>query len=326
MTNGGNTWALVLAAGEGSRLRQLTTTTAGVSVPKQFCSLHGGPSLLHEALQRAETIAAREHVCTVVAEQHQFWWRGALRSMPATNIIVQPRNCGTANGILLPLLHIVERDPDARLVLLPSDHYVRDEAVLGRSLEQALARLNRHKRAVILLGFEPDDVDPELGYIVPGDDAGDGVSSVARFVEKPTVESAQELIFEGALWNAFIVVARAQTLLDLFRMRMPEIVAAMCATVAHDCSDPSRPIAASRLYRSLPDIDFSRHVMQGCESMLRVMKVPTCGWSDLGTPSRVAQALGRAPRWDGSHRECIFPLSGHLNLAAQHARIQASFS
>ena len=126
-----NTWVVVLAAGDGRRLHQLTTNESGVPVPKQFCSLNGGPSLLRSALRRAETVASPHRICTVVAEQHRHWWQPALTPAEHANVIVQPRNRGTANGILLPLLHIMRRDPQARVVLLPSDHYVDDEAVLA---------------------------------------------------------------------------------------------------------------------------------------------------------------------------------------------------
>ena len=85
-----NTWALVLAAGEGSRLRILTTSPSGTAIPKQFCSLFEGPSLLHEALRRAQAVADNAHTCVVVAEQHRRWWQGALDSVPAENVIVQP--------------------------------------------------------------------------------------------------------------------------------------------------------------------------------------------------------------------------------------------
>ena len=139
-----STWALVLAAGEGSRLRALTTTN-GVAVPKQFCSLHDGPSLLQEALHRAEAVAPRQRICTIVAEQHRRWWQGPLWSLPSQNIIVQPENRGTAAGLLLPLLHIEARDPQARVVVLPSDHYVRDEATLARSLRNATAKIRSER-------------------------------------------------------------------------------------------------------------------------------------------------------------------------------------
>ena len=286
------TWALVLAAGEGSRLRRLTTTTEGVAVPKQFCSLHGGPSLLHQAFERAASVASRSRICSVVAEQHRRWWSGALPIHPE-NIVIQPENRGTGIGILLPLLHILGRDPDARVVLLPSDHYVRDEAVLARSLQQAVARLSASAHEIVLLGLAPDAADPELGYIVPGRREEGGAQRVTRFVEKPSAEHAAALIAHGALWNVFIVAARAQALLDLYARRYPQIVTDLRIAAALDAGEASRPDAVRRTYRSLPIVDFSRDVLEGAESSLRVLAAPACGWSDLGTPERVMDWIAR---------------------------------
>ncbi len=111
MSGKGETWAIVLAGGEGSRLHCLTTTTLGVAIPKQFCSLQGGRSLLHDALKRAEPVASPERICAAVSQRHRQWWGPGLSALPNANIIVQPRNCGTANGILLPLLYSPPWDP-----------------------------------------------------------------------------------------------------------------------------------------------------------------------------------------------------------------------
>src|SRR5262245_36185476 len=102
----GHDWALILAGGEGSRLRSLTMTATGVAVPKQFCSFGGEASLLHDALSRAQTVTTPEHVCVVVAEHHRLWWQALDLRIPNQNVIEQPLNRGTATGILLPLLRI----------------------------------------------------------------------------------------------------------------------------------------------------------------------------------------------------------------------------
>src|SRR5690242_16689165 len=96
----GQTWAIVLAGGDGTRLRSLTMDEVGQSVPKQYCSLRGGPSLLNEALRRAEMITSLARVCTVVAQQHRRWWAQSLAGLPRDNVIAQPQNRGTANGML----------------------------------------------------------------------------------------------------------------------------------------------------------------------------------------------------------------------------------
>jgi len=76
MLDEANTWTLVLAAGEGSRLRSLTTCPCGTAIPKQFCCLFDGPSLLEEALQRARAVSNDAHACVIVADQHRRWWDG----------------------------------------------------------------------------------------------------------------------------------------------------------------------------------------------------------------------------------------------------------
>lgn len=319
----GNTWVIVLAGGEGSRLRSLTTTAAGIAVPKQFCSLRGGPSLLHEAIRRAESVASPSRICAVVSQQHRRWWDQALSAVPETNIIVQPRNCGTAIGILLPLLYITAHDPEARVVLLPSDHHVRDEPVLAAALQSAVEELSKRPDQVLLLGILPEEMDPDLGYIMPG--ARDGVvSTVNRFIEKPDATIAQALLDAGALWNAFIVAATARSLLEMFLRRFPQIVARMRAVVAQNQFHPGLSAAAMDLYRDLPDLDFSRHILQGAEPVLRVLPVPRCGWSDLGTPKRLADTLRTLSPARDSPDDAVGPLDGFLNLAVQQARLRST--
>lgn len=316
-----HTWAIVLAAGEGSRLKSLTTDPTGTSVPKQFCSLQGGPSLLQEALHRARSVVAHEHICVIVAEQHRPWWQGTLWSLPASNIVVQPRNRGTANGILLPLLRIVARDPLARIAFLPADHYVRDEQTLTTALRRAFDRLSRNPSDLILLGITPEDPDPELGYILPAARDADGAAPVERFVEKPDAAAARRLIDAGGLWNSFIFVASGFAVLSLLRRRYPEIVDRMETAVARN-ADGRAVRALADLYEQLPEIDFSRHVIQGAEAWLRVLRVPHCGWNDLGTPRRVAETLSQI-RQSQPARAPVALAGAWLNLAtAAEARPQ----
>jgi mannose-1-phosphate guanylyltransferase len=313
-----NVWALILAAGEGSRLRGLTTTPGGLSVPKQFCSLQGGASLLEETLWRAESVAERRHMMTVVAAQHRRWWEAPLWSADPENVIVQPENKGTAPGLLLPLLHIVRRDPNATIVVLPSDHFVRKEGVLARGLQQAsrLARIDHQH--VYLLGLVPDEVDPELGYILPEDRSVMAAASVRQFIEKPSLDLARSLVQDGALWNVFILAASARALLGLYASRYPGLIADMSRAVEKDGDNSLDATAARALYPKLPTLDFSRDVVQGQESRLRVLTVPACGWSDLGTPRRVAETLSRMekisnPAQNPGH-------TAYLSLADQHSR------
>lgn len=326
MFSGTNTWALVLAAGDGTRLRSLTTAGSGTVIPKQFCSLRQGPSLLSNALGRAGGIAVAQRVSAVVAIQHRRWWESQLCGLPSENIIVQPENRGTALGVLLSVLHIMQSDPGAQLVLLPSDHHVRQEAVLARALRHAVEQLRWRTDETVLLGFEPEEADSQLGYILPGRSDGRGALEVSQFVEKPTQAQTCEFIERGGLWNAFIIASSAQALLALFQRRVPDIVKEMRAAVQRDRASPMRESATAKLYERLPNMDFSRDILQGQEAYLRVLPVGCCGWSDLGTPERVARALQLDAGSDTEPTLEFDEYQGCLNLASQHQLVHGAAS
>lgn len=305
MRDGGDRWALVLAGGSGTRLRTLTSDGAGAAVPKQYCSLSGGPSLLEEALGRARSVVPTDRIVVVVAEDHAIWWRPAVADLPARNVIVQPLNRGTAPGVLLPLLSILERDPRASVAVLPSDHFVADEEILARSLRAALEAAERDRERIFLLGIQPDAPDTEYGWIVPARAPGQGMVRVSAFVEKPRPEMALELMRRGAVWNSFVFAAAGAALRTLFLRRRPSLIDALSSL-------PGRPLG--EIYAALPISDFSRELLQGSEDRLALLPVPACGWNDLGTPERVSACIARW-RTSASSRSAPLPRAP-VNLAA----------
>lgn len=284
-------WAIVLAAGEGSRLSSITRDRRGDMVPKQFCSLNGTSTLLDDALARAHRVAPPERTIVIVAADQEHHWRDALAAIPADNIVVQPRNRGTAPGILLPTLTVMSRDTDARIVCLPSDHFVADEEVLADAVDAALADVERRQDDFVFLGIEPDMADPGLGYIAPVGRATRSPARIERFIEKPDVTVADALIGLGALWNSFIFAATGHTILQLIEERIPTVV----RDVATAMQSADAPAALACVYERMRPFDFSRHVVEGSERRLRVLAVPSCGWSDLGTPERLGECLDRFP-------------------------------
>lgn len=320
-------WALVLAAGDGSRLRALTTQPCGTPVPKQYCSLSGGPSLVEDALARAQTQVADERVCAIVAQRHHRWWSSipALSALPQRNLIVQPSNRGTGIGILYSLVHILSQDPEAQVLMLPSDHYVAQESILQRSLADAMEHVSRCPDQPVLLGLQPEEPDSELGYIVAGESNEFGARIVARFVEKPELPVAAQIVRKGGLWNTFIMAASARALLNLYLPRFAPTVMEMQVIVSSALQHKSAGgwPAIVDMYTRLPDLDFSRDLLEGRESSLCVLPVPACGWSDLGTPHRVGETL-RKLHGERTARQRSAEMPGYINLAARHANFERS--
>ena len=321
MRNVSNTWAVVLAAGEGTRLREITTTEAGETIPKQFCSLQRETCLLEDAISRAQAVAMPQHICSVVADQHRRWWSRALRSLPSRNILAQPKNCGTAHGILLALLWIERRAPNSIVVLLPADHYLTDETTMARSLRTATNLAADHEGLVYLLGAEPDHPDQELGYIVPSARRGEA-AGVLSFVEKPTTEKAGILLREGALWNTCILAGSLRALLNLFEGHWLSTVAAMRKALELAQNGVIGPVVLELLYADLETLDFSRDVLERHEQVLQVLRVPNCGWTDLGTPKRVEDTIRSLVRVRSPATPVPFATAApYLDLASSQRRM-----
>ena len=153
-------------------------------------------------------------------------------------MIVQPRNRGTAPGILLPLLTVMERDPSARVAILPSDHFVEREPVLEGSLRLALESLDEHPDALTLLGITPDSPETGYGCIVPSESRR-LLRPIERFVEKPESHLAMELFARGGVWNSFLFAARAASLVDRFEQRLPGVLATFRSAFAQGPRPPT---------------------------------------------------------------------------------------
>lgn len=292
-----NLWGIVLAAGAGRRLRELTTDRLGTVIPKQYCSLAGGPSLLRQAISRLRRVVEPQRILVVVAAAHRRWWLRELSDVPAENIVIQPCDRGTACGVLLPLTTIADRDPDARIVVSPADHHVEDEETLLWSMMEAVAHVDSRPRLLVLLGMEPDRPETEYGWITADPEVDDPVRPVLSFIEKPDTERARMLFENGALWSSFIFVTTAHALLEEFRRSYGWLVDRF--GLAYAFSGGARTEVIGQLYSDLPSVDFSGEVLEHDLGRVHVLAVPPCGWTDIGNPERAIACIHDLARAGG---------------------------
>lgn len=292
----GEDWVVVLAGGEGRRIRSFTTSSDGVAVPKQFCRFRDHRTLLRATIDRALALTSPERVIVLVRDEHRRWWEDETDGLPAANVLSQPEDRGTAVAILQALVEIHCRDREPRLVVMPSDSDVDDEDVLLDAVRVARREAMAHEEEIVLLGITPSHVDSEYGLIVPDARPRTASARVRAFVEKPPITTARRLTSEGAMWNSFIFACRGWALYALFEDALPQTTSRYLHALARSSSRAEgRALAAL----DVPVTDFGRGVLQRCTDRLRMLAVPPCGWTDLGTPARLASWLYR-------HRDAAF--------------------
>jgi mannose-1-phosphate guanylyltransferase len=239
-------------------------------------------------LSRAGLIVPSERICVVINRQERRYWSDSLAGLTRENIVLQPSHRGSAVEILLGVLGILARDPSARIMVLPSHHYVADERALASSLLDAATPTAQTRNKLTLVGIKPEEADPELGYIVPGRWFEDDTRSVYRIVNGSGETRARELVARGALWDSSIFAARGIVLLSMLRTRLPVLVDQMETALARGDGREGRASELTQLYAGLPSVDFSQVIAQGAEGECRVITSRPCGWSNLGAPRRVA--------------------------------------
>lgn len=279
----------------------LTRKIAGDERPKQFCPVLGNGSLLEETQRRAALQIAPERTLYLVNRIHEHYYTSILSAEPASNLIVQPGNRGTAPAILYSLLRIASVDPKALVAFLPSDHYVSDNEKFMAHTRLALDTARRRRDLLILLGLEPDSPETEYGWIepaeaIPGTPRAFGV---ARFWEKPNHLLAQLLQVRGCLWNSFVMVASVEALLEIIETSIPDLYRLFAGFNPH-FGTRGEAKAIDKLYASIAETNFSHRVLALRPERLAVLKVTGVRWNDLGEPKRVLASLDMAgirPHW-----------------------------
>lgn len=297
-------YVVVLAGGEGTRLGPLTRALYGTELPKQFAVLAGQRSLLQATIDRALMLTTAARISVVISAHHEDRARAQLATHPEIDLIVQPRNLDTGPGMLLPLVRILERDLLARVIFLPSDHYIPSPTPLIAALgANAL-------RQIALIGVAPFSPEVEYGWIVRGPRIDNTMAfAVQRFEEKPVHAVAEQLWRQGGLWNTFISTAPVAEYWALAQRHLP-LHAAAFERYATSIGQFDESSLLASIYKWMPPANFSRDILAHA-TQLAVIPVANTGWSDWGSPERVMASLAGTPDYDA----LVARINGEATLA-----------
>ncbi len=288
---------VILSGGSGTRLWPVSRE----AYPKQFLPLVGEDTMLQATWKRVAQIAGAAPI-VVANQEHRFMAAEQLRECNVTPqaLILEPIGRNTAPAIAIAALQAMANGDDALLLVLPSDHVVRDEKAFHEAVKQAAAAAQTGK--LVTFGIVPTAPETGYGYIKAA--AGQGVRAVERFVEKPNLETAEQYVRSGEyFWNSGMFLFRASRYLAELEALQPAILAASRAALDKASRDSDFIRLDADAFAASPNDSIDYAVM---EKTADAAVVPLdAGWNDVGSWSALWEVSDKDDSGNACHGDVI---------------------
>ena len=268
---------VIMAGGIGSRLWPVSTP----EMPKQFIDLLGvGKSLLQLTVERFRSVAGIAGMWVVTSENYVDIVRKQLPEMPADHILAEPVPRNTAPCIAYACWRIMREDPEANIVVTPSDAIVLKTELFSEIISKAL-EFTASSSSIVTVGIHPDRPETGYGYICSSSKEEYNIVKVNEFREKPDRETAERYLAAGNyFWNAGIFVWSVSTIVDQMRRHAPQI-AGMMDKIARTFGTEEEKAALAEFFPQCDKISIDYAVMEKSDSIYVISA--DLGWSDLGS-------------------------------------------
>jgi mannose-1-phosphate guanylyltransferase len=298
-------YCIIMAGGIGSRFWPLSKSQR----PKQFIDILGiGRTLLQQTYDRFIQIMPPDHIFIVSNLEYKSLIEGQLPDLPVENILLEPLRRNTAPCIDYANFRILQKDPNANIVVAPSDHLIVKEKVFLKNVKSGLDFV-RENKALLTMGIVPSRPETGYGYIqsikkkIKGYEKS-SLRKVKTFTEKPDLEMAKVFLESGDFyWNAGIFFWSLQSIMDAFEAFLPEIHGLFKEGV-NDYGTAREAAFIEKTYSSCRNISIDYGVMEKAENVY--VLVSDYGWSDLGTWGSLYEQLDKDENQNSVSGEHVF--------------------
>lgn len=305
---GKNVWSVVLAGGDGERVKPFVLRWLGRPRPKQYCTFVGTRSMFEHTLDRATLIASPKRTVVVTARHHRSEMRDQRFAHLIHKVIEQPVNRDTAAGVFLPISFIRARDPQSVVVIQPSDHFVYPERRFVETVRKSVTSSESMPDRLLLLGVQPDRLETEYGWIQRGarlkGSSTDSINAVSSFLEKPGLAQADAALRSGGLWNTLVLTATVDALWKTGWTCFPDMMP-LFERLCSAWDTPDEIPVMEDVYRHMPKYNFSSHLLQRVPDRVAVMELTGVLWSDWGKPERIAESIRRIGKTPAYPPDCL---------------------
>src|SRR3954447_802025 len=273
-----NNYVAILAGGIGSRFWPKSRS----SFPKQFLDiLNTGKTLIQSTFERYASFLPAENIFVITVDEYVDIVKEQLPQLDPSNILAEPARKNTAPCIAYMAFKLIQKNPEASLIVAPSDHLVLDNEEFKNVTFKAL-EFTAHMKAFVTLGIKPTYPNTGYGYIQFETLAvANDIFKVKTFTEKPDIEIARTFLASGEfLWNAGIFIWKVESIIKAFEQYQPEMYEVFVAEQQF-FNTTEEQNALERIYPLCTNISIDYAIMEKANN---VYVIPSSfGWSDLGT-------------------------------------------
>jgi mannose-1-phosphate guanylyltransferase len=271
-----NYYGIIMAGGVGSRFWPVSTK----SFPKQFHDMLGtGDTLIQKTFKRLAELIPKENIMVLTNELYKDLVLEQLPEINANQVLLEPAMRNTAPCILYASLKIRKQNPNAVMLVAPSDHWIEDEHAFGNNVQTAF-NFCEQNNALVTLGIKPTFPNTGYGYI-EFDNANNQLKKVLQFREKPDYETAKSFLEQGNfLWNAGIFIWSVASVIEAFEKHQPQLFNLfLCGEPVYNTDSENQFILDN--YGLAENISVDYAIMEKSDN---VYVLPaTFDWNDLGT-------------------------------------------
>lgn len=297
-----NNYCVIMAGGVGSRF----WPQSRVKHPKQFVDFFGmGKSLLQQTYARFAAIVPPENIIVSTHLDYSDLVAEQLPELSHEQILREPAYRGTAPSMAFAAYHIRTLNPEANIVMAPSDQLILDEARFIEDMHRALDYVSEHNH-LVTVGIRPTHPETRYGYIQAGSDGNEEFSKIKTFTEKPELDFARVFVESGEFfWNTGLFVWNVNTIIHTMGELLPEMNASFDRIFAEEHNRDKRRAALYDCYESFPNISVDYAVIERSSNVY--MQIGAFGWADIG-------------RWDDVYRYSSKDSEGNV-VQSGHAEL-----
>lgn len=303
--------AVVMAGGAGTRFWPLSR----MAIPKQLLSFGGDRSLIQQAIDRLDSLVPVDNISIITNQSLVSAIEDQLPALSRNSIIGEPAKRDTAPCIGLAAGLIAAEDPDATMIVMPSDHIIQPVEAFHEAVTKAHKLVEQDPSRLITFGITPDRPAESYGYIQRGESVNSDVFRVEQFKEKPVVDTAKRYLDEGGYyWNSGIFVWKARAILEALEQYQPDMILRINRIVQRRGEADFHDVI-EREFTAIECISIDYAVMEHHANVL-VIEAPF-EWDDIGS----WQALSRLFPTDANNNTVV---GKHVGIQTTNSIIQSS--